>query len=81
VLVPGEEHPIDGPAGLLQARPRLRSRHDHDISGGYADDQLARDRTLETVPERVGEQHAGLEPVEGEHQRGRLPVDAHAIQH
>jgi hypothetical protein len=81
VLIAREEHPVDGPPRLLQARPRLGAGHDHDVPGGHADHQLAGDRPLQTVPEVVGEQHAGLQPVEREHQCRRLAVDAHPVEH
>jgi hypothetical protein len=80
VRATGEEDPVDRAPHLLHARPGERTGKDHHIPGGDSDDQLARHRIAEVVPEPVGEQHAGLQPVEGEHQRGRLAVDAHPVQ-
>lgn len=37
-LVAGHEDAVHAAAGLLQARPRLRSGHDDDVAGGHADD-------------------------------------------
>lgn len=80
MLVAGEEDPVDGPAGALQTGGRLGTGKDNDVAGRHAHDQLAGHRVLHVVPEGVGQQDTGLETVEGDHQGGRLAVDAQAIE-
>jgi len=77
VLVAGEEHPVDRAAGLLQSGPGLRAGDDHDVPGRTADDELAGHRSLQVVPERIGQEHTRLQAIEGEHERRRLAVQAY----
>jgi hypothetical protein len=75
-----EEHPVDRTADLLQPGARLRSGEDDHVPGRHADHQVPRHRLLQVVPERAGQQQAGLEPVEGQHQGRWLAVDADPVQ-
>jgi hypothetical protein len=75
-----EEDPVDRPAHLLHPGAGPRSGDDDDVPRRHTHHQLARHHALQLVPEPVGQQHAGLEAVEGEHQGRRLAVDAHPIQ-
>jgi hypothetical protein len=76
----GEEDPVDRAAHLCHAGARLRTGQDDHVAGGYPDHQVAGHRVLQVVPEPVGQQHAGFQPVERQHQRRRLAVKTHALQ-
>lgn len=76
----GEKHAVDRPAQPPQPGARLRAGEDHYIPGRRPDHQLAGHRLGQILPELVGEQHAGFQPVEREHQRWRLSVDADPVQ-
>jgi hypothetical protein len=64
VRAAGEEHPVDRPADLLQAGLRVRAGEDHHILGRDPDHQVTRYGTGQVLPERVGQQGAGLHPVQ-----------------
>ncbi|HEX5542822.1 MAG TPA: hypothetical protein VFX60_14880 [Micromonospora sp.] len=80
MLITGEEHPVDCPSDPLHPGSGLTAGDDDHVAGGDTDDQFSGDRPLQMVPELVGEQHAGLQPVEGDHQRRRLPVNTYVVE-
>jgi len=73
-LAAGHEDALDAAARLLQPRCRLRPSDDDDVTGRHADDKLARQRTLQLGPKIVGQQKAGFETIEGQHQGWRLAM-------
>jgi hypothetical protein len=75
VLVAREEDPIDAAARLLQAGRGLRARHDDDVTGRNADDEISWNSALQAGPEIAGEEEAGLETLKREHQRRGLAVE------
>ncbi|MFK3983614.1 hypothetical protein ACI2K4_24940 [Micromonospora sp. NPDC050397] len=77
--IAGEEDPVHRTASLLPTGARLRTSDDHHVPGRDADDQLTGDGLLQVVPELVDQQHAGLQAVEGEHQRRWLSGDPQPV--
>jgi hypothetical protein len=74
-LVAGEEDPIHCAAGLLQPRPGLGTGHDHDVPRRHAHHEIARNGLVQAVPEPIRKKKSGLEAVERQHHRWRLPVE------
>lgn len=76
-----EEHPIDRPTHLLQPGTRSCTGEDHYVPSRSSDHEVTGHGPSQVVPEPVGEQGAGFQTVEREHQGGWLAVDVHPVQH
>lgn len=75
VLIAGEEDPFHTAPGLLQTRRGLGTGDDHHIPRGHADDQVTRYDAFQPGPEVDGQQKAGLEALERQHERRRLTME------